>query len=99
MDDAKAMTESLHLFRQARFLLPYLHGYNRTPAACFERCDHLESLYGLEVVQFSWSAKKHLPNDGLRPGFDAGVGRGMEQELARLFDIENFAVQKISRTV
>lgn len=88
VDNTEAMNELLQLFQQARPLLLYLHGYNSTPAACFERCDHLESLYGLEVVRFSWSAKKHLPNDGLRPGFDAQVGLDLEQQLGRLFGAE-----------
>ncbi|NDP61251.1 hypothetical protein [Polaromonas sp.] len=85
VDDTDSMNELLQLFQEARPLLLYLHGYNSTPAACFERCDRLESLYGLEVVRFSWSAKKHLLDDGVRSGFDAGVGHGLQQELARLF--------------
>ena len=85
VDDTESMNELLQLFQETRPLLLYLHGYNSTPAACFERCDRLESLYGLEVVRFSWTAKKHLLDDGLRPGFDAGVGPGLQQELARLF--------------
>lgn len=85
VDDADSVNELLQLFQQARPLLIYLHGYNSTPAACFERCDRLESLYGLEMVRFSWSAKKHLLDDGSRPGFDAGVDPGLRRELARLF--------------
>lgn len=85
VDDAESMNELLQLFQEARPLLLYLHGYNSTPAACFERCDRLESLYGLEIVRFSWSAKKHLQDDGLRPGFDAAVDPGLQRELARLF--------------
>ncbi len=85
VDDVDAMNELLPLFREARPLLLYLHGYNSTPAACFERCDRLQTLYGLEIVRFSWSAKKHLQDDGLRPGFDAGVDPGLQRELARLF--------------
>ncbi|MBG6073393.1 hypothetical protein IWX87_003166 [Polaromonas sp. CG_9.7] len=88
VDNTEAMNELLQLFQQARPLLLYLHGYNSTPAACFERCDHLESLYGLEVVRFSWSAKKHLPNDGMHPGFDAQAGLDLEQQLGRLFGAE-----------
>ena len=84
VDDTEAMNKWLQVFQQARPLLLYLHGYNSTPAACFERCDHLESLYGLEVVRFSWSAKKHLPNNGLRSGLDARVGLELEPQLGRL---------------
>lgn len=85
VDDAKSMNDLLQLFQEARPLLIYLHGYNSSPADCFERCDRLESLYGLEMVRFSWSAKKHLLADGLRRGFDAGVGLGLQRELDRLF--------------
>ncbi len=89
VDDADSMNELLPLFQEARPLLLYLHGYNSTPAACFERCDRLESLYGLEIVRFSWSAKKHLKDDGLRHGFDAGGDPGLQRELARLFGSRN----------
>ena len=85
VDDAASMNELLQLFQEARPLLLYLHGYNSTPAACFERCDRLQSLYGLEIVRFSWSAKKHLLGNGLRPGFGVGVDPGLRRELARLF--------------
>ena len=85
VDDTESMNELLQLFQEARPLLLYLHGYNSTPAACFERCDRLESLYGLEMVRFSWSAKKHLLADGMRPGFEAGTDPGLRRELARLF--------------
>ena len=84
-DDTESMNKFLHLFHEVRPLLLYLHGYNSTPAACFERCDRLESLYGLEVVRFSWSAKTHLLGNGLRSGFEARVGTGLQKELARLF--------------
>lgn len=85
VDDAESMSELLPLFQQARPLLLYLHGYNSTPAAFFERCDRLQSLYGLEIVRFSWSSKKHLLDDGFRPGFDVGMDHGLQRELARLF--------------
>ena len=85
VDDAESMNELLPLFQEARPLLLYLHGYNSTPAAFFERCDRLQSLYGLEIVRFSWSSKKHLLDDGFCPGFDAGMDDGLQRELARLF--------------
>ena len=85
VDDAESMNELLPLFQKARPLLLYLHGYNSTPAAFFERCDRLHSLYGLEIVRFSWSSKKHLLDDGFRPGVDAGMDDGLQQELKRLF--------------
>lgn len=69
VDDADSMRALLPMFQESRPLLLYLHGYNSTPAACFERCDRLQSLYGLEVVRFSWSSKKHRPGDGDLPDF------------------------------
>ena len=85
VDDAESMNELLPLFQEARPLLLYLRGYNSTPAAFFERCDRLQSLYGLEIVRFSWSSKKHLLDDGFRPGVDARMDDGLQQELRRLF--------------
>jgi hypothetical protein len=85
VDDAESTNELLPLFQEARPLLLYLHGYNSTPAAFFERCDRLQSLYGLEIVRFSWSSKKHLLDDGFCPGFDAGMDDCLQRELARLF--------------
>jgi len=76
LDDADAMRTWLHLFQKPGPLLVYLHGYNGTPAACFERCDRLQSLYGLEVVRFSWSSKKYLADDG------APLGLGLQREFA-----------------
>ena len=85
VDDAKSMNDLLPLFQQAGPLLLYLHGYNSTPADCFERCDRLQSLYGLEILRFSWSSRQHLLDDGFCPGFDAGMDDGLQRELARLF--------------
>ena len=68
LDDADALQTWLPLFQKPGPLLVYLHGYNDTPAACFERCDRLQSRYGLEVVRFSWSSRKHLADDGVSPG-------------------------------
>lgn len=74
VDDADSMRALLPMFQESRPLLLYLHGYNSTPAACFERCDRLQSLYGLEVVRFSWSSKKHRPGDGDLPDFLPRLG-------------------------
>ena len=85
VDDTESMNKFSHLFQEARPVLLYLYGYNSTLAACFERCDRPESLYSLELVRFSGSAKKHLLGNGLRSGFDARVGTDLQKELARLF--------------
>lgn len=95
VDDAQSMNELLPLFQQARPLLLYLNGYNSTPAAFFERCDRLQSVYGLEIVRFSWSSQKHLLDDGFRPGFDMGMDLGLPRELARLFGPQAAALSRI----
>ncbi|MDB5867749.1 MAG: hypothetical protein JWP96_81 [Polaromonas sp.] len=72
VDDAESMQALLPLFQGAGPLLVYLHGYNSTPAACFERCDRLQSLYGVEIVRFSWSSsRKCPPEEGGQPGLAA----------------------------
>ena len=45
VDDADSLRALLPLFQGSLRLLVYLHGYNNTPAACFERCALLQSLY------------------------------------------------------
>ena len=91
VDDVESMNELLLLFQEARPLLLYLRGYNSTSAAFLERCDRLQSLYGLEIVRFSWSSTKHMLNDGFCPIVDAGadadaaVDDGLQQALRRLF--------------
>ena len=69
VDDADSISTLLPLFRDSRPMLLYLHGYNNTRAACFERCDRLQSLYGLEVVRFSWSSNRHRQGASDLPDF------------------------------
>lgn len=76
LDDAHGMRTWLPLFQKPGPLLVYLHGYNDTLAACVERCDRLQSVYGLEVVRFSWSSKKYLVDYGAPTDFD------LQRELA-----------------
>ena len=85
VDDAESINELLPLFQKARPLLLYLHGFISTPAAFFERCDRLELLYGLEIVRFSWTSKKHRLDDGFRPAVDPKMEPSLQQELERLF--------------
>ena len=85
VDDADSMQTLLPMFQASWPLLLYLHGYNSTPAACFERCDRLQSLYGLEVVRFSWSSKKYLLDDSCLSVLVAGLDSGLQQDFARLF--------------
>ena len=85
VDDADSMQALLPLFQRPGPLLVYLHGYSGTPAACLERCDRLQTLYGLEVVRFSWSSKKYLSDDSAQTGLDAGFNLGLQPDFTRLF--------------
>jgi len=78
------------MFQGSRPLLVYLHGYNSTPAACFERCDRLQSLYGLEIVRFSWSSKKYLLEDSGLHGLVAGLDLGIRRDFARLLGSQHY---------
>ena len=66
--DVDALNLLLPLFSGSRRLLVYVHGNNNTPAACFERCALLESLYGVEVVGFSWASEGYLADGTDLPG-------------------------------
>ena len=81
--DIDDLGNELPLFQKLGSRLVYLHGYNDTPVACFERCDRLQSLYGLEVVRFSWSSRKHLIDDGVPAAW------GLKKELAQLAITQN----------
>ena len=86
VDDAQAMRALLPMLQAPRPLLLYLQGYNSSPAACFERCDRLQALYGLELVRFSWSSKNHLHDENSElPGPIHGLGADPAPNLAQLF--------------
>jgi hypothetical protein len=86
VDDAGAMRALLPMLQAQRPLLLYVQGYNSTPAACFERCDRLQALYGLEIVRFSWSSKKYLHDEGSElPGRIKGFNADPAPNLAHLF--------------
>lgn len=82
--DADALNLLLPLFRGRRRLLVYLHGNNNPPAACFARCALLESLYGVEVVGFSWAAEGYLSNGDSLPGVGSASGAGDETTLKKV---------------
>lgn len=65
LDDVDAMRTWLPLLQKPGPHLVYLQGYNDSPEACFQRCDRLQSKYGLEIVRFSWTSRKHLTDDGI----------------------------------
>jgi hypothetical protein len=86
VDDADALRALLPMLQASRPLLLYVQGCNSTPAACFERCDRLQALYGLEVVRFSWSSKKYLHDEGSElPGRIGGLNVDPAPDLAQLF--------------
>lgn len=62
-DDATATAALAEVFTGERPVLLYLHGFNNTPPACFDRCARLEALYGVSVVGFSWPSEGAL-SDG-----------------------------------
>lgn len=62
-DDARATAALLEVFDGGRPVLLYLHGFNNTPQACFQRCARLEALYDVNVVGFSWPSEGAL-SDG-----------------------------------
>lgn len=91
VDDAESMRTLLPMFQGPGSLLVYLHGYSGTPAACFERCDRLQSLYGLEIVRFSWSSRKCLSADSARSGLAAGFNPALQPDFTRLCGAQHYA--------
>jgi len=86
VDDPASMRALLPMLQASRPLLMYLEGCNSTPAACFERCDRLQSLYGLEIVRFSWSSRQYLHDEGSDlPGRIDGLNVEVAPNLAQLF--------------
>ena len=76
VDDADSLRALLPLFQGSLRLLVYLHGYNNTPAACFERCALLQSLYDgttWSLVGFSWASEGCLSDGSDLPGLVAGL--------------------------
>lgn len=82
-DDAAILGALQPLFSGKRPVLVYLHGNNNTPASCFTRCAVLESMYGLEVVGFSWASEGYLP-DGTELAGAENDNPGDEQELRKV---------------
>ena len=81
--DVDALNALLPLFSGQRKLLLYLHGFNNTPAECFERCARLEALYDVETVGFSWTSEGFLSNGAALPA-DQGGDAGDETALAKV---------------
>lgn len=82
-DDASIVAALAKLFAGGRPVLLYIHGNNNTPATCFERCALLDSMYGVEVVGFSWASEGSLPDGSDLP--DAkNTEPGNETDLAKV---------------
>lgn len=79
-DDAQIGAALTPLFNGDRPVLLYLHGNNNTPKSCFERCALLASLYGVEVVGFSWASEGCL-SDGSDLPDAANDDPGNEDDL------------------
>jgi Alpha/beta hydrolase of unknown function (DUF900) len=71
------------LFEGKKPVLVYLHGNNNTPASCFERCQKLEDLYGVEVVGFSWPSEGYLSDGESLSGFPE-KSNGKEDDLKKV---------------
>ena len=79
--DADALNALLPLFAGPRPLLVHLHGNSNPPASCFARCLLLESMYGFEVVGFSWASEGFLPDGSDLPGLPAQAAPRDENDL------------------
>lgn len=79
--DAEIGTALLQAFMGPKPVLLYIHGNNNTPASCFERCATLETLYGVEVIGFSWPSEGYL-SDGTELPNAANSVPGNEDDLA-----------------
>lgn len=98
--DADALNALLPLFAGARPVLVYLHGNNNTPVSCFTRCALLASMYGIEVVGFSWTSEGYLPDGSELPGLqpDSSSGDGANLKAVRSDNrTQGFIQDKIRR--
>lgn len=84
VDDADSKTALFPIFQGGQPVLVYIHGFNNTPAKCFERCLKLESLYGVQVVGFSWPAEGFLADGTFGPGMIASADAGDENDLGEV---------------
>lgn len=93
-DDATATAALAEVFTGEQPVLLYLHGFNNTPPALFDRCTRLEALYGVSVVGFSWPSEGALsdgrdlpaasnPNPGEEELLGDIVGRYRGEDLVR----------------
>ncbi len=84
-DDKTALDALLPIFRDDQPVLVYLHGNNNTPAACFERCQRLEALYGFQTIGFSWASEGFLADGSALPASASAPDNvGDEQDLGKV---------------
>ncbi len=72
--DDQLVKALLSRFRIGRPVLVYLHGNNNTPERCFERCARLETLYGYEVIGYSWPSEGLMADGNPQPRLPPGTG-------------------------
>ena len=81
VDDADSKKALVPIFQGEAPVLVYIHGFNNTPAKCFERCLKLETLYGVQVVGFSWPAEGYQADGTIGPGVISSADPGDENDL------------------
>lgn len=79
--DGEALNLLLPLFSGKRPVCVYVHGNSTPPSSCFDACAALESLYGVEVVGFSWASEGCLADGSPLPGVPANAKAGEETDL------------------
>jgi esterase/lipase superfamily enzyme len=82
--DDKALNALVPLFKGTKRVLVYIHGNNNTPAQCFKRCDALQTLYGVEVIGFSWPSEGYSADGTIVAGVLPTEVDGDENELAKV---------------
>jgi len=82
--DDKALNSLVPLFKGTKRVLVYIHGNNNTPVQCFKRCDALQTLYGVEVIGFSWPSEGYSADGTIVAGVLPTEVDGDENELAKV---------------
>ncbi len=81
-DDAGIVEALVEVFRGKKPVLLYLHGNNNTPAHAFNRCHMLQTLYGVNVIGFSWTSEGLQPDGSDLSGLVAAKAVEDEDEDA-----------------
>jgi hypothetical protein len=79
--DAQLVTALRSRLQKQRPVLVYLHGNNKTPERCFERCARLEELYDYEVIGYSWPSEGLMADGNTQPRLPQGTGNSDAGDL------------------